>query len=65
LETAINARMPLMDDIVITILSAKTYDELYTAEGKEALRTEIMNTMNERLPEFHIISVYFTEFVVQ
>jgi flagellar FliL protein len=65
LEEAIGARMPLMDDIVITILSSKTYDELYTAAGKEALRVEIMNEMNERLPEFHVISVYFTEFVVQ
>lgn len=61
----VNARMPLMDDVVITLLSTKSYDALYTAEGKEALRTEIQNAINEKLPEFHVISVYFTEFVVQ
>jgi flagellar basal body-associated protein FliL len=59
------ARMPLMDDVVITLLSTKSYENLYTADGKENLRVEIMNAINERLPEFHIISVYFTEFVVQ
>ncbi len=61
----IDSRMPLMDDVVITLLSTKTYENLYTADGKEALRKEIMDAINNRLPEFHVISVYFTEFVVQ
>lgn len=61
----INARMPLMDDIVITTLSTKSFDELYTAAGKEALRKEIQDAINSRLPELKVISVYFTEFVVQ
>ncbi len=65
LTALINTRMPLMDDIVITILSSKTYDDLYTTNGKEVLRKEIVETINQRLPEFEIISVYFTEFVVQ
>lgn len=65
LETAIQARMPMMDDIVITLLASKTYADLYTAEGKENLRSEIMNAINTKLPEFHVMSVYFTEFVVQ
>ena len=64
-EGSLNARMPIMDDTVITLLSTKTYDELYTAEGKENLRTEIMNTLSEKMPDQHIISIYFTEFVVQ
>ncbi|MEN6522775.1 MAG: flagellar basal body-associated FliL family protein [Anaerolineaceae bacterium] len=65
LKADIDTRMPLMDDVVITMLSTKTYEELYTADGKEALRKEIMNAINARLPEFRVISVYFTEFVVQ
>jgi flagellar FliL protein len=64
-EDMLNTRMPIMDDTVITLLSTKTYDELYTAEGKEKLRLEIMNTMSGKLPDLHIISIYFTEFVVQ
>lgn len=65
LTEEINTRMPLMDDVVITLLSTKTYESLYTADGKELLRREIMDAINARLPEFHVISVYFTEFVVQ
>jgi flagellar FliL protein len=64
-EEKLNARLPIMDDTVITLLSTKTYEELYTAEGKENLRTEIMSILSEKLPDLHIISIYFTEFVVQ
>jgi len=61
----LNSKMPIMDDAVITLLSTKTYDDLYTAEGKERLRVEIMNDLSQRLPDLQIISIYFTEFVVQ
>lgn len=61
----INARMPIMDDAVITLLSTKSFDELYTAEGKERLRQELMQAIAERVPEYSLISIYFTEFVVQ
>ena len=64
-EDKLNSRVPIMDDTVITLLSTKTYEELYTAEGKEHLREEIMGILSEKLPDLHIISVYFTEFVVQ
>ena len=61
----LNSKMPIMDDAVITLLSTKTYDDLYTADGKEKLRVEIMNDLSQKLPDLHIISIYFTEFVVQ
>jgi flagellar FliL protein len=61
----LNARVPIMDDAVITLLSTKTYEDLYTADGKERLRAEIMNDLTGKLPDLHVISIYFTEFVVQ
>jgi flagellar basal body-associated protein FliL len=61
----LNSKMPIMDDAVITLLSTKTYDDLYTADGKERLRVEIMDDLSRKLPDLHIISIYFTEFVVQ
>ena len=64
-EDKLNARMPIMDDTVITLLSTKTYEDLYTADGKEKLRTEIMAALATKLPDLQIISIYFTEFVVQ
>ncbi len=64
-EEKLNSRLPIMDDTVITLLSTKTYEDLYTAEGKEKLRSEIMAILSEKLVDLHLISIYFTEFVVQ
>jgi flagellar FliL protein len=64
-EAEIANVMPIMDDVVITLLSTKTFEDLYTADGKEALRTELITAISERITEYHLISVYFTEFVVQ
>lgn len=64
-ENKLNSRLPVMDDTVITLLSTKTYEDLYTAEGKENLRLEIMDTLSQKLPDLQILSIYFTEFVVQ
>ena len=61
----LNARMPIMDDTVITLLSTKTYEDLYTADGKEKLRMEIMETLQKKLPDLELVAIYFTEFVVQ
>lgn len=64
-DEKLNSRLPIMDDTVITLLSTKTYEDLYTAEGKEKLRAEIMEILSQKLADLHIIAIYFTEFVVQ
>ena len=61
----INQRIPMINDTLTTLLSSKTFESIYTVEGKEALREEILRKLEERLPELHVIAVYFTEFVVQ
>ncbi len=58
-------KRPLVDDLLITIFSSKSFDQVYTITAKEALRQEIVNTLNELLPSEHLMYVYFTEFVVQ
>jgi flagellar FliL protein len=62
--TDITPKLPLIDDAVITLISTKTFEDLYTADGKEKLRSEILDRVNTRLPDYKIISIYFTEFVV-
>jgi flagellar FliL protein len=57
--------LPVINDIIITSLSTQTFESVYTAEGKEKLRKQIMDTINQQLPEQRVIFVYFTEFVVQ
>lgn len=58
-------RMPIINDTLTTVLSSKTYEEIYTIAGKNTLKEEIITSLNEILPELHVIAVYFTEFVVQ
>jgi flagellar FliL protein len=63
--TEINARVPILDDTIVTILSSKDFQSVYTTEGKDALRQEIMDAVNTKLPEYKVIYVYFKEFVMQ
>ena len=60
----IASRMPIIDDVIITDISTKTFDALYTANGKESLRGELLGLLNARMPDLKIISIYFTEFVI-
>jgi flagellar protein FliL len=62
---SINAKLPMINDTVITLLSSKSFDELYTTEGKEKLRLEILDDVQSMLPADKILGVYFTEFVVE
>ncbi len=50
-------------DIIIILISGKTYDEVSTKEGKEGLRAEIKDTVNNFLTKGRIEQVYFTEFI--
>lgn len=61
----LNTRLPVINDAINTLLSTKKFDQIYTSEGKEALRQELMQAINSRLPSYKVIQVYFTEFVVQ
>jgi flagellar FliL protein len=63
--TAVNAKLPMINDTVITLLSSKSFEELYTTEGKEALRHSIMEKVQSLMPEDKLLGVYFTEFVVE
>ena len=63
-QTEVTAKMPIVDHEIITLISTKTYDNLYTAAGKEALRQELLTIINHKLEEPKVIAIYFTEFVI-
>ena len=62
-QEEIDKRKAQIRDIIIIILSGKTYDEVATKDGKETLREEIKDTVNAFLTKGKIQSVYFTEFI--
>lgn len=59
----IDKRKPQVRDIIIILLSSKTFEQVSTREGKDALRDEIRDTVNSFLTKGHIKRVYFTEFI--
>jgi flagellar FliL protein len=59
----IDKRKPQIRDIIIILLSSKTYAQLSSAEGKEFLREEIRDTVNSFLTKGKIKRVHFTEFI--
>ena len=54
-------------DAVLRILSSKKAEDVLTAEGKEHLKEELIEGLNEAvaLEEPPITAVYFTEFIIQ
>ena len=54
---------PKIRDIIIIILSSKSYAQIAQKEGKDILRTEIRDQVNLFLTKGQIKRVYFTEFI--
>lgn len=63
-STDINNKLPILDHEIITIIATKTYDNLYTAAGKESLRKELLAGINGQVLDYKVIAIYFTEFVI-
>lgn len=59
----IEKRKAQVRDIIIIILSSKTYEEVSSREGKDSLRNEIKDTINSFLVSGKISNVFFTEFI--
>jgi flagellar FliL protein len=64
IQEEIDKRKPQIRDIIIILLSSKTFTQVSSREGKEQLRTEIKDTVNPFLTKGQIKRVYFTEFIL-
>ncbi|MCB9025956.1 MAG: flagellar basal body-associated FliL family protein [Bdellovibrionaceae bacterium] len=54
---------PKIRDIIIVILSSKTYTQVSTKDGKDILRNEIRDQVNLFITKGQIKRVYFTELI--
>jgi len=57
--------IPRLRDTILTLLSTKTAEEMTSNEGKEKLKKQIIEKVNEYLPKEGAEEVFFTDFVVQ
>ncbi|MDZ4662081.1 MAG: flagellar basal body-associated FliL family protein [Pseudomonadota bacterium] len=60
----IEKRKPQIRDVLITLLSSKSLNEISTAEGKDSLREEIRDTVNRFLTKGKIKRVLFTDLMI-
>ena len=58
-------RLPQLRDMILTVLSSKSYGEISDSEGKMKLREEIITKLNRLLRTFQVKTLYFTEFMIQ
>ena len=56
---------PKVRDLVLGVLTVKTFKDLNNFEGKQRLKEEIAMRVNTHLTKGKIVQVYFTDFVVQ
>lgn len=64
LKPELDKKVPIIRDIIIRTLTAKTFEEVSTQKGKERLKDELVGKINEILTDGFIKNVYFTDFVV-
>ncbi len=65
LSAELDLKKPLIRDIVIKTLSAKTYEEISTIRGKENLKDDIVMQVNQVLSDGQVNNIFFTDFVIQ
>lgn len=61
----IEKRMAPVRDAILGILPTKKAQEIISAEGKQALKNQLMEAINKVLTKGKITNIYYTEFVIQ
>ena len=65
LAEELTKRLPQIRDAILTILPTRKVDDLQSAEGKNALRNEIISSLNGLMGKEAVKKIYITEFVIQ
>jgi flagellar FliL protein len=61
----LEAKAPVIRDILIRVMTSKTLEEIATAKGKDKLKDQLVNQINLRLRDAEVKNIYFVEFVIQ
>lgn len=65
LQPEMDHKKSMIRDIVIRTFSSKTFEEISTLKGKDKLKEEVLDKINENLSDGYVKNIYFTDFVVQ
>lgn len=65
LPKTIEHETPKIRDAIIRVLSSKAAPDILSTDGKEKLREELKNAVNEALKSEDVTTIYITEFIIQ
>lgn len=65
LDAELTAIKPQIQDVVTSVLTARSVADVSTVAGKEAIKAELLERLNPLLHEQEIIAVYFAQFLIQ
>lgn len=64
-QEAIVEKVPILRDVIITLISSQTYEYASSPEGKSQLKDEILLRTNQIFGKEVFRNLYFTDFVMQ
>jgi flagellar FliL protein len=64
-KVEVEKRVPMILDLINTVVGSKTKEKIAEKEGKEVLRSEIKDSINNKLGSNIVRNVYFEYFVIQ
>ncbi|QPJ65440.1 MAG: hypothetical protein G3M78_08570 [Candidatus Nitrohelix vancouverensis] len=64
-HSEIKENVQKITDSILVLLSSKTFEDVYSVQGKFRLKDEITTRVNRFLVLGHIKDAYFTEFIIQ
>lgn len=64
-QESIVEKVPILRDVIITLISSQTYEYASSPEGKSQLKDEILLRTNQLFGKEVFRNLYFTDFVMQ
>ena len=61
----LNENIQKVTDSILVLLSSKTFEDVYSVQGKFKLKDEVTTRVNRFLVVGHVKEAYFTEFIIQ
>jgi flagellar FliL protein len=61
----VTKRVPQIRDLIINVLASKTKEKIIEKEGKDQVRSEIINSINELMTIGKVRNIYFQDFIIQ
>ncbi len=65
LENELNAKRALVRDIIIGILTSKSPEDISTTRGKDKMKEEIVQRLNENLVDGKVRNVFISDMAIQ